>query len=95
MNKIFKYELEIKDKQTLKVPLNSKVLKVGVIDEKLYVWIIFPLIHEKSSVGIDFIIAVTGSEFKAVGLHYLDTFFLKGGDFVGHLYMNPQYNFGV
>lgn len=40
IKKIFKYELSIKEKQVLKLPLDSKIIRVDDVDGKFYLWAI-------------------------------------------------------
>jgi len=38
IEKIFKYELNIKEKQSLKLPVGAKILRVDDVDGRFYLW---------------------------------------------------------
>ena len=40
MKKIFKYEMSIKEKQEIELPINAKIIRVDDVDGKLFLWAI-------------------------------------------------------
>lgn len=40
MRKIFKYEMSIKEKQQIELPINSEIIRVDDVDGKLFLWAI-------------------------------------------------------
>lgn len=40
MKKIFKYELSIKEKQTIQLPIGADIIRVDDVDGKFYLWAI-------------------------------------------------------
>ena len=86
--KIFKYKLQETDEQTLKIPIGSKILKVGtqqdnLSEENIYVWV-------QQSDGLvmrsrKIIIVGTGNEFDSTHMTYIDTVFMKSG-LVWHIF---------
>lgn len=50
MKKIFKYELSIKEKQEIKLPLNANIIRVDDIDGKFYLWAIVNVPNEEEEI---------------------------------------------
>ena len=40
MKKIFKYEMSIKEKQEIELPINAKIIRVDDVDGKFFLWAI-------------------------------------------------------
>lgn len=40
MKKIFKYELRIKEKQEIELPINAEIIRVDDVDGKFFLWAI-------------------------------------------------------
>ena len=40
MKKIFKYELSIKEKQSIELPINAQIIRVDDVDGKFFLWAI-------------------------------------------------------
>ena len=40
MNKIFKYELSVKEKQEIKLPVGALIIRVDDVDGKFFMWAI-------------------------------------------------------
>lgn len=40
MKKIFKYEMSIKEKQEIELPINSEIIRVDDVDGKFFLWAI-------------------------------------------------------
>lgn len=40
MKKIFKYELSIKEKQEIELPINAEIIRVDDVDGKFFLWAI-------------------------------------------------------
>lgn len=63
MNKILKYELSIKEKQELKLPVGSIIIRVDDVDGKFYLWAIVDMNEDVLETRyIEFY--KTGQEFK-------------------------------
>ena len=46
MKKIFKYELSIKEKQEIELPINAKIIRVDDVDGKFFLWAIVEVSDE-------------------------------------------------
>lgn len=55
MKKIYKYELSVKEKQSVGLPVGAKIIRVGDIDGKFYLWaIVDPEIKETQFRSLEF-----------------------------------------
>ena len=50
MKKIFKYELSIKEKQCIKLPIDSDIIRVDDVDGKFYIWAIVNVSNESEEI---------------------------------------------
>lgn len=94
MKKIFKYQLAIEDSQTVTLPWGATILTVK---EQRGVPCIWCMVNpdEKRTIECELRIVVTGDgidDFEADRLQYIGTFFLAGGEFVGHLFLVKKRN---
>lgn len=46
MKKIFKYELSIKEKQEIELPINATIIRVDDVDGKFFLWAIVEVTSE-------------------------------------------------
>lgn len=81
MRVIHKYE--IMDNYNLALPFNSTILKVGMQEHDMYVWVEIP-VEWKDEVIVKFKVYPTGIQFIPSGEHF-DTVF--DGQFVWHVYV--------
>lgn len=87
MRKVFKYELQIEDYQTLQLPWDSQILTVKAIDGRLFIWCLVDP-DETRKVNCEFRLAGTGhtiAGYEAEHSTYVGTFFLP--KLVFHLFM--------
>lgn len=86
-NTIWKYELKETDVQYIRMPINSVLLSVGVVDAKLCVW---AEVNSQSKVFRDYRIEIygTGSLFNNDSI-FLGT--VQHPPFVWHIYYNLEY----
>lgn len=82
--RIYKYELEITDEQTVEIPWGAQLLSVQMQNNKPCLWALVDVMHTKQEYHIEII--GTGNPMKdpLEELRYLDTFQLGG--FVGHVF---------
>lgn len=72
MKKIFKYELKIKEKQILDLPIGSEIIRVDDVDGKFYLWAIVEVSEEDQETEprhLEFY--KTGQEISSNNLKYL------------------------
>lgn len=84
MKTIWKYTLDVEDKQFIAVPLNTELLSVQVQNEEPQLWALVDE-NEISRVNAKIIIHGTGHPANDIeGMKFLGTFQLYNGSFVGH-----------
>jgi hypothetical protein len=85
MNKIWKYKLATTDIQTIKMPLNPRILTVqGQYGEPCLWALVDP---DAKMVPITIVIHGTGHPVpEPLSLVYVGSYQLYGGDFVGHVF---------
>lgn len=86
---IHKQVIPVEDKFTLKLPKHAVIRAVQVQHEQAAIWYEFDANELENTTAREFMIFGTGhpiSHEKGFRLHYLGTFQLYGGSFVGHLY---------
>ena len=82
MRKIFKYEMSIKEKQEIELPVDAKIIRVDDLDGKFYLWAIVEFDEMEPIVGTEedqqyetryLEFYKTGQEIKTTSedLHYL------------------------
>lgn len=87
---IWKFELEIKDKQSLEIPLGSVILDAQVQHGKIFLWATVDPLREKET--RDFAVIGTGwyidtnHKGSPVGFNHIATVQLHGGDYVFHVF---------
>ena len=88
---IWKFELEVRDYQIIEMPKGARILTVQSQHEIPCVWAICDTETYKKE-NIEFEIYGTGHPFYE-GIHfgkkqsYIGTFQLRGGSFIGHLFL--------
>jgi hypothetical protein len=93
---IYKYPLEITDKQELAIPENAKVLSVGSQGGQLFVWIehVYPAISGMVKCEhFTFFIKGTGHAFEDNALlqpTFLGTVLMAEGSLVWHVYYQKE-----
>lgn len=85
MKTIWKYALEVSDRQTVNMPVGSKMLSIQTQNEKPCLWV---LVNPKEVGLIDITIRIygTGHNIESEQLTYIDTFQLSGGMLVFHAF---------
>lgn len=83
--RIFKYPLEVTDRQTVHLPYNSKILTVQLQHEKLQLW---ALVDELENLSVPITIAIygTGNPMPNNPGDYISTFQMHGGSLVFHVF---------
>ena len=87
MKKVFKYDVSIDDYQTIEMPKDSEILKAGVQNGKMVLWVLVDPEDDKEQRR--FRLTGTGHKItddEAGKLHYIGTFLLYGGSLVFHLF---------
>lgn len=85
--RVFKYEVPIDDRFTLKLPRHAKIIAFQVQHEQPQVWALVDP-EEKTMMDRDFILAGTGHPIdeREDNLHHLGTWQMRGGSLVWHLF---------
>jgi hypothetical protein len=86
MKRIFKYQLEIKDEQTLELPVGSKILSVVNIGEKIYV---YAIVNTEQKTNETYLIVIHGTG-HIVGetddYTFLGTVIVFNGKLIWHIF---------
>lgn len=88
MKRIFKYPLEIKDRQEIKLPIGFEILCVQNQQEMPYVWYLVDS-HEDNTEACTIEIFGTGHEiYEDMGTErkYISTFQMRSGSLVFHAF---------
>ena len=85
MSVIWKYELELKEKQAVSMPIGAEIIHIAAQFEKPCIWAIVDPYAEKEDRVIG-ILTTGGPHFNADVSHHCGSFFLNGGLFVGHVF---------
>jgi hypothetical protein len=86
MYSIYKYTLQTTGLQEIEVPVNSRILCVQVQYNQPNIWILVDL-NEIEKETLNIIIKGTGFEIDSgTNLHYIGTYQLESGNFVGHVF---------
>ena len=89
MARILKHEIPTASEFTLPLHEGSKLLKLDVVNEKVYIWALED--ESKPKRGVKFRVAMTGEELNLdLFMLYIGTFILYNGSFVGHLFMDTS-----
>ena len=84
MKAIWKFPIPMLDKFPLIMPENSTILSVQTQHDEAQIW---ALVNPENPAGIrNFQLVGTGHLFSAFTLHFIGTFQLRDGAFVGHLF---------
>ena len=85
MKTIYKYPIEIEDRQFVELPKDSVVLSVGVIAARVYIWVIVD--PDLKTMLVQFELRGTGHPLKLKeNALFIGTFQLMGGALVYHLF---------
>ena len=84
MKTIWKYKLEVIDKQTISIPTFGEILCVMVQDDKPCIWV--SVNPQNDFEQRTFIIKGTGHNIIEYNIKYIGSFLLMSGTFVGHLF---------
>jgi hypothetical protein len=84
---IWKYTLKTTDVQTVPLPINAKILHVGVQRERICLWAEVDPIEAAFTSHIFRIIGTGHPIFDTYQLKYLGTVMLQGGSLVFHVYI--------
>ena len=85
--RITKHAIPLQSEFTLITRWGSRVLKVSVINERAYLWIVEP--QDTARIPVSFIVISDNEEFELPSTYqYVDTFVLCYGEFVRHLWMD-------
>ena len=82
--RIWKYEIPIEDKVIIHLPLDSKVLFVGVQDGTIYLWVLHDLDRPKAP--RIFIVVGTGHKFPSGYFTHIGTVQIKNVGLVFHIF---------
>lgn len=77
MKTVYKYPLEVEDKQVLKLPANSKILSANFQGDDLFFWALVDKDTDETE-EVTFYIHGTGHEIKEYGFIFLGTVFKNG-----------------
>ncbi|MDD5487265.1 MAG: hypothetical protein PHW65_06910 [Dehalococcoidales bacterium] len=90
MKKIYKYTLQIEDKQTLKLPEGSKILSVAEQNNSIVLYALVNTATENAE-HVSVIIHGTGHQANDVdGCTFLGTVKLYGGDLMFHVFVKTN-----
>lgn len=89
MNRVFKYPLEVEQRQLVQMPIDAKILSVGSQNESPVVWALLEVNNDGTPMhptGARIIRGVTtGEEFIAAGCEFIGTVTLRDW-FVFHVF---------
>lgn len=84
MTTIYKYQINVTDLFSIKLPVGYEVLSIQVQDDVPFMWC---KINEGAPTeNVYFSVVGTGHQIPPVSKKYLGTFQLNNGRFVGHLF---------
>jgi hypothetical protein len=87
MARILKHEIPAASEFTLPLHEGSKLLKLDVVNEKVYIWALEDESRPKR--GVKFRMVMTGEELNLDPyMVYIGTFILFNGSFVWHLFVD-------
>jgi len=81
MQKIWKYEIPIREKFKIDMPFGNTIVKVDVVDGTPYMWVLFR--NESDIIEYEFALSMTGGDVEADYI-YAGTFII--GRLVFHLF---------
>jgi len=84
MTSIFKYDLKIRDDQTVKMPIGAKILSTQLQYEKICLWALVDPANEMEERKI--IIRGTGHHIDEMDMKYIGTVQMVGGHLVWHVF---------
>lgn len=84
MKTIYKYEIEVTDRQLVQIPICSEILCAQMQNQKLCIWAMVDTGWVKEDVVIR--VFGTGHEVAAENLQYIDTFQLQEQNLVFHVF---------
>ena len=85
MNTIYKYKLEVTDRQRITLPLNYEILDIQVQHKDVCMWVLVPLKQDTKEMAIIEIFG-TGHTINTHDRKYISTFQMNGGDLVFHAF---------
>ena len=95
MKVIFKYTLNVTDKQVIQMPVGAEILKVDTQYNKICIWAMFDRVKEYDTEERVFEIFGTGNSFEESDKrNYLDTIQLYDGEQIYHVFeinLNKSY----
>ena len=86
MKTVYKYPLEVEDKQILKLPVNSKILSANFQGDDLFFWTLVDKDIDDTEEFV-FYIHGTGHPISEDGYTFINTVFKHG--FVFHIFYKP------
>ncbi len=92
IKRIFKFTLSITHKQIVELPIGSTILTVQTQDMKPQIWAVVDT-YEKLTEKRTIILLTTGEpidDSTFLTLHYIGTFQLHNGTFVGHVFEEKE-----
>ena len=84
MKKIYKYTLDIVDKQVIEIPQGFYILSLKVQNGKICLWVIVD--PDNESEKIHFAMVGTGVDLWCYSWYFIDTVLLNSGDLVFHVF---------
>ena len=88
MKTIWKYKLEVEDKQIISVPMGFTILKVGM--QFGYPFLLVEVDDENKKVEVEIFIFGTGHPINVSYLKYIGTFFVDEGYLVFHVFYSNK-----
>ena len=90
MKTIYKYPLEITNKQSIEIPNNSRILSVANQNENICLWVEIDKKEEKKT-ELAFYVFGTGHDIPDnLNLHFIGTVVTLGGRLVWHVFAERQ-----
>ena len=86
MQRIWKYQIELTDIQTIFAPKNAEHLCVQVQHEVICIWVKVDLFNEVPEEEMTIFVHGTGHELLSQTAMYLGTFQKAGGDLIFHVF---------
>lgn len=88
MNLIYKYKLDIADRQAIDLPVNARIIKCEEVFNDVFIWAIIKA--ENALEKVEFAIYGTGHPLPDDPGIYLNTLILNKGSFVIHVFCLPN-----
>lgn len=90
MKVIYKYPLEIKEKQEILLPDNHQILDVQVQNNIPCLWVLLDSddLKPSSTHSFNIFLYATGQQFIDCGLNYISTFQMMQGSYIIHAFWN-------